>query len=97
MITSIEKKVLLAHLMRRAGFGSNYNQLEELSNFEYDEVVDQLLNPEFGSLEDQDLLDRYFIEIKKYVFHLHFFQIYLSLKYSQNSDDIPREIISQWR
>jgi|TARA_B100001094_G_scaffold189282_1_gene183476 uncharacterized protein (DUF1800 family) len=61
MITSIEKKVLLAHLMRRAGFGSNYNQLEELSNFEYDEVVDQLLNPEFGSLEDQDLLDRYFI------------------------------------
>lgn len=61
MITSIEKKVLLAHLMRRAGFGSNFNQLEELSNFEYDEVVDQLLNPEFGSLEDQDLLDRYFI------------------------------------
>ena len=61
MITSTEKKSLLAHLMRRAGFGSNYNQLEELSYLEYDEVVDQLLNPEFGSLEDQDLLDRYFI------------------------------------
>ena len=61
MITSIEKKGLLAHLMRRAGFGSNYNQLEELSNLSYEEAVDQLLNPEFGDLDDQDLLDRYFI------------------------------------
>lgn len=61
MITSLDKKSLIAHLMRRAGFGSNYKELEELSNLEYDEVVDQLLNPEFGSLEDQDLLDRYFI------------------------------------
>lgn len=61
MITSLDKKNLIAHLMRRAGFGSNYDQLEELSNLEYDQVVDQLLNPEFGFLEDQDLLDRYFI------------------------------------
>jgi len=61
MVTSLDKKNLIAHLMRRAGFGSNYDQLEELSKLEYDQVVDQLLNPEFGSLEDQDLLDRYFI------------------------------------
>ena len=61
MITSIEKKVLIAHLMRRAGFGCNFDQLEELSLLDYDEIVDNLLNPEFGPLEDQDLLDRYFI------------------------------------
>jgi len=61
MISSIDKKNLIAHLIRRAGFGSNHDQLEELSNLEYDQIVDQLLNPEFGSLEDQDLLDRYFI------------------------------------
>tara|TARA_B100001029_G_scaffold174255_1_gene174144 strand:+ start:100 stop:1467 length:1368 start_codon:yes stop_codon:yes gene_type:complete len=61
MITNIEKKSLIAHLMRRAGFGCNFDQIEELSLLDYDDIVDQLLNPDFSLPEDQDLLERYFI------------------------------------
>ena len=56
MVTSVDKKIQIAHLMRRAGFGSNYDQIQELSKLEYDQVVDLLLNPEFGPLDNQDLL-----------------------------------------
>lgn len=55
MVTSVDKKIQIAHLMRRAGFGSNYDQIQELSKLEYNEVVDLLLNPDFGPLDDQDL------------------------------------------
>ena len=61
MITNIEKKSLIAHLMRRAGFGCNFDQIEELSLQEYDDIVDQLLEPSFNLPPDQDLLERYFI------------------------------------
>ena len=61
MITNVEKKSLIAHLMRRAGFGCNFDQIEELSLLDYDDIVDQLLNPDFSLPEDQDLLERYFI------------------------------------
>ena len=59
MITSLDKKILVAHLLRRAGFGCTYDQIEKLSLLEYDDVVDLLINPEYGPPEDQDLLDRY--------------------------------------
>ena len=29
MVTSVDKKIQIAHLMRRAGFGSNYDQIQE--------------------------------------------------------------------
>ncbi|MBL06630.1 MAG: hypothetical protein CL773_02020 [Chloroflexi bacterium] len=61
MVIGSDKKIHIAHLMRRAGFGSNHDQIEDLSKLDYEEVVDQLLNPDFGPLDDQDLLDRYFI------------------------------------
>ena len=61
MITNVEKNSLIAHLMRRAGFGCNFDQIEELSLLDYDDIVDQLLNPDFSLPEDQDLLERYFI------------------------------------
>jgi uncharacterized protein (DUF1800 family) len=61
MITSLDNKILLAHLLRRAGFGCTYDQIEKLSLMEYDDVVDLLINPEYGPPKDQDLLDRYFI------------------------------------
>ena len=61
MITSLDKKILIAHLLRRAGFGCTYDQIEKLSLMEYDDVVDLLINPEYGPPKDQDLLDRYFI------------------------------------
>ncbi len=37
---------LMAHLMRRAGFGASRSELEQLSATLYETVVDQLLCPE---------------------------------------------------
>ena len=52
---------LKAHLLRRAGFGATRDQLDEYLAKGYDATVEELLNPEYGEDEDQDLMDRYFI------------------------------------
>ena len=54
---------LMAHLMRRAGFGAPYEELERRAAQGYEATVEELLHP-----EDQpdgiemDLLERYFVE-----------------------------------
>ncbi len=45
---------LMAHLMRRAGFGASRSGLEQLSATPYESVVDELLHP-----EDQPDLDKF--------------------------------------
>ena len=40
-----EDIALMAHLMRRAGFGSNRDELEELVEQGYEQTVEQLVNP----------------------------------------------------
>ena len=51
---------LIAHLMRRAGFGANHEELESFASKDYEAVVEDLLHPErFPELE-QDILDRYY-------------------------------------
>ena len=50
---------LLAHLMRRAGFGVSRDELEALATREYEAVVDDLLHPERFPDVDEDILDRY--------------------------------------
>ncbi len=52
---------LMAHLLRRAGFGATRNQIDHYLEKGYEATVEELLNPEYGEPEDQDLLDRYFI------------------------------------
>ncbi len=52
---------LMAHLLRRAGFGATRDQIDHYVAKGYDETVEELLHPEFSYPEDQDLLDRYFI------------------------------------
>ncbi|MXX92973.1 MAG: DUF1800 domain-containing protein [Chloroflexi bacterium] len=52
---------LMAHLLRRAGFGATRDQIDEYVAKGYDETVEELLHPEYSEPEDQDLLDRYFI------------------------------------
>ena len=37
---------LMAHLMRRAGFGASRAEIEERARRGYDETVEQLLHPE---------------------------------------------------
>ena len=53
---------LTAHLMRRAGFGATRDDLEAYASREYEELVEELLNPERFPDVDQDLLDRYYGE-----------------------------------
>ncbi|PZC44201.1 MAG: Uncharacterized conserved protein, DUF1800 family [Chloroflexi bacterium] len=50
---------LMAHLMRRVGVGANRDELEQLIERPYEEVVEELLHPGALSDPDQDLLDRY--------------------------------------
>ena len=51
---------LMAHLMRRAGFGAPREELEELSSRGYEAVVEELLHPERQPAIDDELLYRYF-------------------------------------
>ena len=48
---------LVAHLMRRAGFGASRDEIEAKAAQGYDSVVQELLNPTGGL--DEDILMRY--------------------------------------
>ena len=54
---------LIAHLMRRAGFGATRAELEALSAKEYEATVDDLLHPERFPDVEEDVLKRYHLEI----------------------------------
>ena len=42
--TSLENKSLVAHLLRRAGFGGTVTELDHFSSMDYEQAVDQLLD-----------------------------------------------------
>ena len=50
---------LMAHLLRRAGFGANRAELEEYASRGYEAVVDSLLHPERSPEVDDDVIGRY--------------------------------------
>ena len=56
-----EDDAVMAHLLRRAGFGATRDQIDLYVARGYEETVEDLLNPSHGEPEDQDLMDRYFI------------------------------------
>ena len=57
---------LLAHLMRRAGFGATRSELAELADRGYEAVVEDLVNPErFPDIED-DVLKRYYPNLRSW-------------------------------
>ena len=54
---------LMAHLMRRAGFGAPYDELEARAARGYEATVEELLHPEAQPDGiDMDVLERYFVE-----------------------------------
>ena len=54
---------LIAHLFRRAGFGTTSAELDSYVSRDYEEIVEDLLHPErFPEVED-DVLRRYFLEL----------------------------------
>ena len=55
---------LMAHLLRRAGFGASRRELERYASQGYEATVEELLHPEDAppALEDEDLIRRYHID-----------------------------------
>ena len=53
---------LVAHLMRRAGFGATRPELEDLAAQGYEKVVDDLLNPDRFPRVEEDILERHHAE-----------------------------------
>ena len=51
---------LMAHLMRRAGFGAPYRELESRAAKGYEATVEELLHPEEQPGLETDVMDRYF-------------------------------------
>ena len=54
---------LMAHLMRRAGFGARREELERYVEQGYEATVEWLLNPQEDNGVDEDIVDRYYIDI----------------------------------
>ena len=55
---------LMAHLMRRAGFGASYEELERRAAKGYEATVEELLHPEQQADVPLDILQRHFIDWK---------------------------------
>ena len=56
MTTSVAadtQAALMAHLLRRAGFGATRDQIDSYLAKGYDETVEELLHPEYGEPDDQ--------------------------------------------
>ena len=58
-----EKKALMAHLLRRAGFGATQAELDILETRHYDDVVDDILNPGISNHWSDDIVMRYHTEV----------------------------------
>ena len=56
---------LMAHLMRRAGFGASYAELERRAAVGYEATVEELVNPEQQPGLDMDVLLRHFVDWKQ--------------------------------
>ncbi len=51
--------LLMAHLMRRAGFGASYEELEQRVAKGYETTVEELLHPEEQPDLQMDVMNRY--------------------------------------
>ena len=58
-----EGRSLMAHLIRRTGFGATQSELDRLEKLDYNKVVDQLLNPTESNHLSDDLVFRYHTEV----------------------------------
>ena len=56
---------LMAHLMRRAGFGASYEELERRAAVGYEATVEELVNTEQQPEMDMDVLLRHFVDWKQ--------------------------------
>ena len=60
-MAAVDDLALMAHLMRRAGFGANRDELEAYVAKGYEATVDELLHPVDDAYLERDVVDRYYI------------------------------------
>lgn len=61
MVTETKTDIaLLAHLYRRAGFGATRSQLEQTASRPYEDIVEDLVNPERLPEPDDELIRRFY-------------------------------------
>ena len=58
-------KPLMAHLLRRAGFGATFQELERYCNQGYEASVEELLHPERQPAIEEDVVERYYTDWKE--------------------------------
>ncbi len=56
---------LMAHLMRRAGFGASRDELEQRAAQGYESVVEDLLNPGVANAMPDDVIRRYHVDMSE--------------------------------
>ena len=90
-----EKDVaLMGHLMRRAGFGAQYHELEVRAEKGYEETVEELLNPTDESHGmDLDLAERYFIEWNH---HIRCVPEYIAFRMINSKSQLEEKMILFW-
>ena len=59
------QRALMAHLLRRAGFGATPAELDTYCGWGYDATVEWLLHPETQPAFDEDVIERYYIDWKE--------------------------------
>jgi len=85
---------LMGHLMRRAGFGAQYHELEVRAAKGYEETVEELLNPdETTHGMDLDLAERYFIEWNH---HVRCVPEYIAFRMINSKSQLEEKMILFW-
>ena len=86
---------LMAHLMRRAGFGASYEELEQRAAKGYEATVEELLNPEQQPDLDMSLLQRYYVEWKE-MNALEVNQAYLTYRMINTPKPLQEKVALFW-
>ncbi len=85
---------LMAHLMRRAGFGAKYDELEARAAKGYDATVDELLHPEqHDNGMDLDIAERCFIE---WSHHTRGLPEYVAFRFINSRNQLEEKICLFW-
>lgn len=61
-MTQLQDKTRMAHLLRRAGFGTTQDELEAFTTRGYESVVEELLHPGDPQVMPEDLIRRYHVD-----------------------------------
>ena len=86
---------MMAHLMRRAGFGATYDELEARALNGYGAAVEELLHPEAKPDFSFDLLERYFVEWKDFL-GLEYDQFYWLYRMINTQGPLEEKVCLFW-